>query len=59
MICYKDMTFCPFHTTCKHSKTCPRALTDKVQAAAEEWWGSASAPIAQFAEKPKCWGAKE
>jgi hypothetical protein len=52
MICYKDMTFCPFHETCHNP--CFRALTNQVRAAAEEWWGDSGAPISVFADVPKC-----
>ena len=50
MICYKDMTFCPFHKDCETGKVCDRALTDKVQADADAF----GLPIAQFIERPEC-----
>ncbi len=56
MICYKDMTFCPFHETC--ADPCSRALTDEVRAAAERWWGKPEAPIAVFTDIPKCHDGK-
>ena len=48
MLCYRDMTFCPFLECAK--KDCQRRLTDKVKRNAErgDW------PIAQLSEKPDC-----
>ena len=54
MICFRDMTFCPFHEECTDGTECPRALTEQVESLAVEWWGSNSAPIAQFSERPHC-----
>ena len=60
MMCYRDMTFCPFHEGCAKADTCPRALTNEVWAAAKRWWANEDdpegegAPIAQFSEKPDC-----
>ena len=61
MICYKDMTFCSFWEECKEGKSCPRALTEKVEIEADRWWlsfhGSTiknGAPICQFVKKPEC-----
>ena len=53
MMCYRDMTFCEYKE-CSKFDSCHRALTDKVQADAEKWWGSEKAPIATFASKPEC-----
>ena len=47
MMCYRDMTFCS-GDGCAKFDACPRALTDKVKAAAEK----ASLLIARF-EDPK------
>ena len=44
---YRDMTFCT-GDGCAKFDDCPRALTEKEQAAAERWWGGPGAPIAQF-----------
>lgn len=54
MICYKDMTFCPFWRDCADAADCHRPLTDEVRAAAAKWWPGGNAPIAQFVEKPSC-----
>lgn len=54
MMCYKDKTFCPFWRLCKNGYKCDRALTDKVIAGAEKWWGKPGAPICQYAEFPDC-----
>lgn len=49
MICYRDMTFCPFWEECADSD-CPRATTDKVREAAK----AIGLPICFFANKPDC-----
>lgn len=54
MICYRDMTFCPFHADCGKAPDCSRPLTKEVEAKAREWWGKDGAPIAQYTEKPPC-----
>jgi len=56
MICYRDMTFCPFHEECKDGDICPRALTKKVQEDAQAWWGAGdgNAPICLYEDKPQC-----
>lgn len=54
MICYRDMTFCPFYADCQHASTCPRALTPAIHDAAARWWGKPGAPIAVFTEQPDC-----
>ena len=55
MMCYRDMTFCPYWQGCAKAKDCHRPLTDEVQAAAEKWWGGDDPPIAVFAQKPECY----
>lgn len=50
MICYRDMTFCPFFGDCAKADTCHRPLTAEVVIAAER----TGLPIAQFIEKPEC-----
>jgi len=50
MICYRDMTFCPFWVQCTEALKCHRALTKKVAVAATKL----GLPIAQFTEKPEC-----
>ena len=59
MLCFKDMTFCPFWKECKDGKTCDRALTGKVWDSAERWWGGDRPPVAVFAEHPDCFVEKE
>jgi len=54
MMCFRDMTFCPFWRDCTAVGECSRPLTDEVVAAARRWWGKDGAPIAQFVEKPAC-----
>jgi hypothetical protein len=49
MICYKDMTFCPF-LECGKSVNCARALTEKIKSDAEGF----GLLIAEFLEKPGC-----
>ena len=52
MICYHDMTFCPFWESCADGDECPRALTTLVVTAAHEWIGSL--PICQYISEPEC-----
>ena len=65
MICYRDMTFCTYYTSCTHGNTCNRALTPEVIKKADEWWNGGGvlaednedmgeAPISVFAEKSEC-----
>lgn len=54
MICYKDRTFCEYHTECKKGETCSRSLTDKVLEDASEWWGDEDPPICIYTEEPDC-----
>jgi len=51
------MTFCSFWKDCVFGDTCERALTVKVQNAAEEW--IKDAPICQYTSKPECHKRKE
>ena len=53
MICYRDMTFCPYYKDCNAQKICERPLTEKVKADAEKWMKNA--PIAYFTDRPECW----
>ena len=48
MINYRDMTFCQ-GAGCTKFNNCPRALTEQVLMEAKQWWGSAGAPVAKFA----------
>lgn len=54
MFSYRDMTFCEVYDDCKKGKTCHRALTPKVEKAADEWWGKEGAPISVFGPNPNC-----
>lgn len=54
MICYRDMTFCPFWKECKDGKGCDRALTPEVKKKAVEWFGKYGAPICRYVDKPRC-----
>jgi len=54
MICYRDMTFCRFYIICKKGHACERALTDKVKADADAWWGKSGAPIMVHTTYPEC-----
>ena len=58
MMCYRDMTFCPFHEDCKAGTTCFRSLTKEVEQGAERWFGP-DAPISVFTGKPKCFDQKD
>lgn len=57
MLCYRDITFCPFHDTCKVGSICGRAYTDTVKKLAEEWLKNP--PVALYGEKPPCWEEKQ
>lgn len=59
MIGYRDRTFCPYWESCAKGRTCDRALTPEVKAAAERWWGNPGAPISQFWGVPECYEAKK
>ena len=52
MMCYRDMTFCPFWESCSDGGECGRALTQSVLDAAEKWMKNP--PIAQYVDKPEC-----
>ena len=58
MMCYRDMTFCPFYENCAKASNCHRPLTPKVQEAAAQWAAKfikdGDVPIAVFHEKPDC-----
>jgi hypothetical protein len=54
MICYKDMTFCPFHERCSEGATCRRALTPGVTDGAKR----AGVGIASFSVEPDCLSQK-
>jgi len=50
MLCYRDMTFCSFYTSCKDGDNCFRALTDNVLDDAR----NSHLSVSQFMEKPDC-----
>lgn len=50
MICYRDMTFCPFWRDCDRADACERPLTDEVDFRAK----MLDLPIAEFTEMPDC-----
>lgn len=50
MMCYRDMTFCPYFHECRFGEVCHRALTDGVREAAEK----AQLHICEYAETPDC-----
>jgi len=50
MLCYRDMTFCPFWEDCKEGEGCFRALTSDVKASAIKFGLGTS----QFLEPPEC-----
>jgi len=52
MFCYRDMTFCDFYDECIDGEGCPRALTNKVLAAARIWMKDP--PICTFMKRPEC-----
>ena len=55
MICYRDMTFCPY-SACEHfgDGLCPRSLTKSVLRSAEAWWGGKDFPLSLYNERPSC-----
>ncbi len=55
MLCYRDMTFCPFWKDCGAGQHCPRAQTDVHVRRAEEL----KLPFCLFVDKPKCFALKE
>ena len=59
MICYKDITFCPYYLLCKtwQSKGCKVALTPDIEKDAEKWaidCGFKDVPIAVYTTFPEC-----
>lgn len=54
MICYRDMTFCPFYDSCKNGDICDRAYTQSVKDAAMTWWGNDAPPVCLYTDKPDC-----
>lgn len=58
MLCYRDMTYCPFYKDCKSGDVCERALNNSVKKNADKWWGKPGAPICRYAERPECFKSK-
>lgn len=54
MMCYKDMTFCPYYRECKKGNKCGRALTPEVLQQAKEWWDTNFPPISKYIDPPEC-----
>ena len=50
MICYRDMTFCPYYAQCESGFTCYRAYTVNVRKMAK----SSTLPVAVFNEPSEC-----
>jgi len=53
MMCYRDMTYCPFWLECADGDICERALTDEVKQAARFWFPD-HPDIAYFIDRPSC-----
>jgi hypothetical protein len=51
MLCYRDMTFCPFWSDCEKGMDCSRAMDDRAVAAAN----ANGLLVSQFSEKPECY----
>jgi hypothetical protein len=58
MVCYRDMTFCPFYKECNKGNECDIAYTDEVKAGANKWWGEDNAPVALHRAEPVCFYPK-
>ena len=60
MLCYRDMTFCPFHSECADAEPCNRKLTPEVVEGATKWAEKGGHPvlIAQYTENPECFVEK-
>ena len=54
MLCYKDMTFCKYYTTCKEGRVCHRRLTQYEKHKAI----LSGLDICQYFAKPKCYKKK-
>ena len=59
MICYKDITFCPFYLECVNGNDCRAALTPKVEEDAKKWWNGGNPPISVYLNKPECFKENE
>ena len=55
MLCYWDMTFCPFWKECADGEDCFRRLDEIALWSA----GLHNLPIAQFTDKPDCFKEKQ
>jgi len=54
MMCYRDMTFCPYHENCRKGHNCPRAYTGQVKRGAHRWMGE-NAPVCMYSAEPECY----
>lgn len=55
MICYKDRTWCPYHTCKNFGPPCDRSLTRDVKREAMKF----KLPIAVYCEPPDCFESKD
>lgn len=51
MLCYRDMTFCPYWKTCKDGMNCFRKADKKLATKAKEF----GLPLCLWATKPECY----
>lgn len=54
MMCYRDMTFCPYWRECQKGEKCKRALTPDVEFEA----GRLPIRIAKYLDTPTCFSGK-
>ncbi len=50
MLCFRDMTFCPYYCDCEKGSVCMRALTPSVEADAKTF----GLDVCRFLERPEC-----
>jgi hypothetical protein len=53
MLCYRDMTFCPYYMDCEEGNDCPRALKPHIIGKAAE----AGLEISAYLDRPECFAA--
>lgn len=54
MLCYRDITFCPYYMDCEEGNDCPRALKPHIIGKAAE----AGLEISVYLDRPECFTAK-
>ena len=63
MLCYKDITFCPFWEECKDGSKCKIALTDEIYEAGIKWSKEVvetdDVLICQLVNKPDCFKGRK